>query len=103
MKVKLDKITAVEVEVEMPDACPHCGEDWRPAVKENQLMLADQTGYDFDEFGSDVGLSFGDYDAGENFYDGGTYVTGYTCVHCDKPIVTTEVEPQVGGEDARST
>lgn len=90
MRVRLDKVVVVEVEVDMPDVCPHCGEDWREMVKEEQLMLADQTAFNFSEAVNDVGLAFGDYDAGETFYDGGTYVTGYTCVHCSKPIVTTD-------------
>jgi hypothetical protein len=89
MKIRLDKITITQVEVEMPDACPHCGEDWRGEAIEDQLVVASETGYGFDQV-AESGIIFEDQSDQETFYDAGFYITGYTCAFCAMVIVTSE-------------
>lgn len=89
MKIRLDKISVTQVEVEMPDVCPHCGEDWKGEVIEDQLVTASETGYGFELVG-ETGVIFEDQCDQEAFYECGSYVTGYTCAFCARVIVDSD-------------
>lgn len=96
MKIRLDKLVATEVEVEMPDACPHCGASWQDEVVEEQLVTGSEVCQRFvkEEGGNLLFLHEGFSD---ECRDAGYYVTGYTCAACHCTIVSTEA--QASGND----
>ena len=94
MKIRLDKITVTQVEVEMPDACPSCGAGWQEEVLEDQLVLATETGWKCIAPG-EAGIIFDDQGESEVCYDAGAYVTGYTCASCAMAIVSSENPVQI--------
>lgn len=96
MKVKLDKLTVTEVEVEMPDVCPHCGAGWRWEVIEEQYVCASETCLGFVNVMENGSLLFREEYDGQDCRDAGYYVTGYTCAACHCTIVSTET--QVSGD-----
>lgn len=92
MKIKLDKLTVTEVEVEMPDVCPHCKANWKETgLIEGQLVAASQT---CGLYGGIVEghLQFDDYSSSDLFYEQ-HYITDYMCSNCH------EVIAEVPGED----
>jgi DNA-directed RNA polymerase subunit RPC12/RpoP len=96
MKIKLDRVTAVEVEVELPETCPGCGLDFHDedSLKEDQFIGSEQSGR----------LVDGSPECCEG-YENGTqpvYVVGYRCAECGEVLVTTEDEMGEPMNDATS-
>lgn len=89
MKVKIEKLTVTEVEVELPAECPGCGVTiGAPAgmtkLREHQAIGAVQK---IAFVGDDVGESEGgEYDQNSDV----AFVTGYSCT-CGHVLATTEV------------
>lgn len=92
MKITLDKITVTQVEVEMPDTCPHCGGDWRSEVIEDQLVAASEAEGLFLRSTADGLLVFDEIGSCEPCPEAAYYKTGYTCTHCHGTIVAVEVD-----------
>lgn len=89
MRVTLQKVTTVDVEVELPEPCPKCGRDFHgtddypyPLIEDQYSAESQICGLDGDdmEYGEAEGCDDG----------GGAIVTGYRCGHCREVIVTTE-------------
>jgi hypothetical protein len=90
MKIKMDKVTVTEVEMELPDTCPGCGIDVIGSdLVEEQLIGASQ----------DITVNSAeplewDYEETETCADI-CHVVGYRCGACGHQLATTEVPATV--------
>lgn len=100
VKIKLDKITVTQVEVEMPDVCPGCGETWWSETVEEQFVRAAATKEVVSKELCEVGIDFQDGGYGNVDVDEVAYIVGYTCAYCFCSIVSTEmpIEPNQNQE-----
>jgi len=95
MKVELDRVTATKVEMEIPLACPKCGQDFHgnpdddteTTLLEMQLSSTDQQcAVLVNKDGEHFLDNYGDGDQ----IDSGTFVTGVQCGSCRWILATTE-------------
>lgn len=87
IKVTLCKLTVEDVETEIADVCPGCGQDLTvdgaKCIEERMMAIeqkCERLGDEFDEYGSTT--DFFDHD----------YITGYKC-ECGQQLVSQEVVP----------
>ena len=97
MTVTLDTIIRSSVEVELPLACPNCGQTFE------QVGALLEEGYCATNQPCSVVVVEGErdvdgYHQSESIYDLGL-VVGYQCASCRSSIVSTETSPPAGKAD----
>jgi len=88
MRVKLDKISVTEVEVELPEKCPECGQVIGAPGGETSLVEHQLTGSNQDLVVSGDTMEDASYDSVEDVDC--AHVTGVACGKCGCVLATTE-------------
>jgi hypothetical protein len=93
MRIRLDKITVEQVEVEIPDACPLCRSQTKGGIRYFAYDAVSYNGTIESEENNEGGVTTwfeaDGTDAGDAF-ECQAYVTEVSCSNCSQTLATTE-------------